>query len=228
MAFRKKAERLLAHNPDIMVVSECECLEKTKNIPIAGCKVWVGENKNKGLMIASCSPEISFQISNFYNEEFKYIVPLDVTRGGLKFLMLAVWTKSTESIFSSYIVQLNRAIKFYSGFLNDRTIIAGDFNSSAIWDNGDKKEANHSDTTRMLEEYNIRSVYHLYYKEEQGKESSPTLYMYRKRDKGYHIDYVFCGQLWTKKLQHVSIGKYEEWADCSDHVPIVVDFGTQK
>ena len=51
MAFRKKANHILAYKPDILVVPECEHPDKLKfsnDIPKPTDILWFGENKNKG------------------------------------------------------------------------------------------------------------------------------------------------------------------------------------
>ena len=54
MAFRKKAEFILAYKPDILVVPECEHPDKLKfdqALPAPTNILWFGSNKNKGLGI---------------------------------------------------------------------------------------------------------------------------------------------------------------------------------
>ena len=46
----------------------------------------------------------------------------------------------------------------------------------------------------------------------------PTLYMYRKKDKPYHIDYCFVSADLAEKLESVEIGAYDQWVQYSDHV----------
>jgi endonuclease/exonuclease/phosphatase family metal-dependent hydrolase len=102
-------------------------------------------------------------------------------------------------------------------------ILAGDFNSNTIWDKK-YREGNHSHVVKRLEEKNIYSTYHLHYKREQGKEKHPTLYMYRHKDKPYHIDYCFVSSDLVGKLKSVKIGSHQFWARYSDHVPLIVTF----
>jgi len=56
MAFRKKADIILAHEPDILVVQECECPEKLvfdAGTPKPTDILWFGKNRHKGLAIFS-------------------------------------------------------------------------------------------------------------------------------------------------------------------------------
>lgn len=224
MAFRKKKDKILSLNPDIIVIQECESPIKKKDMPTPISSQWIGDNENKGVFVCTYNPNISIKLNPMYNNKFKYIVPLNIKFYNYEFIIFAVWTKHTGKIYTSYIVQLYRALNYYSKILSYDTIIIGDFNSSKIWDNGDKKEATHSDTVQFLQQYDIASLYHLYFDEYQGKETQPTLYFQKKQDKKFHIDYCFAGKFWTKKLQNIEIGKYNDWIEYSDHVPIIIDF----
>jgi len=58
----------------------------------------------------------------------------------------------------------------------------------------------------------------------QGKEKHNTLYMYRHRNKPYHIDYCFVSSDFSAKIKEVEVGTYEDWKDFSDHTPLMVSF----
>jgi len=75
---------------------------------------------------------------------------------------------------------------------------------------------------RELEEINIHSLYHHIMGEEQGKESKPTLFMHRKPEKPYHIDYVFTSKgLLGDNKNMIDVGRPDKWLEYSDHMPIV-------
>ena len=225
MAFRKKAENILKYEPDILVISESEeKIDFSKHSKYPHQSIWVGENVNKGLLIASYNENYDIKISDLYNKDYKYVVPIEVTTKTEKFLLPAVWTQNTRNPFSSYIVQAYGAINFYKELLDEKSIIIGDFNSNKIWDNKDKKEANHSDFVSCLKSLNIKSLYHEITKCEQGKEDAPTLYLQRKIEKPYHIDYIFSGEFWLKNLEKLEIGNFDDWIIFSDHMPIIANF----
>lgn len=226
MAFRKKADKILIHNPDILVVPESESKEKidfNHHLKIPNQSIWVGENMNKGLLVCSYNKNVKISINKTYNKEYKYILPIDVRFDKSRFLILAVWTQNTKSPYSSYIVQLHRAINYYKDLFDTKTLILGDWNSNIIWDSY-KKEANHSDVVNLLNKIGIESIYHKFNKIEQGKEIDNTLYMFRKENKPYHIDYIFAGQYWLKKVNNINIGNYKDWIAYSDHMPLIADF----
>ena len=73
---------------------------------------------------------------------------------------------------------------------------------------------------KELEEIDIHSLYHKVMDEEQGQETWPTLFLQRKREKPYHIDYAFV----SKPLMaggSLEVGHPDQWLDISDHMPIV-------
>ena len=93
------------------------------------------------------------------------------------FDLLAVWTHRNNSPNFGYIGQLWKYLQVNKDKLSG-TLIAGDFNSSTIWDERDRWW-NHSDVVNELKELGIESIYHKLSGEQQGKESNPTLYFQR-------------------------------------------------
>ena len=229
MAFRKKADQILSYKPDILIVPECEHFEKflfNESALQPKDSLWFGNNKNKGLGIFSYS-SYRFKILEDHNPDFKMIVPIAVTGGHFDFNLFAVWANNPADRDGQYITQVWKAIKYYEHIIQPRrTILIGDFNSNSIWDQP-RREGNHSTVVKWLEAKSIYSVYHKHFKQTQGNEQHPTLYMYRHKDKSYHIDYCFASSDMIQYLQSVDIGDYESWFKLSDHVPVVVTFGVK-
>ncbi|MBK6979597.1 MAG: endonuclease/exonuclease/phosphatase family protein [Cytophagaceae bacterium] len=226
MAFRKKAGHILSYNPDILIVPECEHPEKLKfktGIPIPNDIYWIGKNPNKGLGVFSYS-ENKFTLLECYNTDFKNILPLQVSNSSFEFVLLAIWANNPEDKDGPYVTQIWKAIQHYNDlFFKKNVVLAGDFNSNTIWDRP-KREGNHTTVVNWLSDKNIHSTYHYFHKQEQGKESHPTLYMYRHLDKPYHLDYCFVSHSLIEYLDHVEIGTFQDWTQYSDHVPVIVDF----
>lgn len=226
MAFRKKADVILGHNPDILIIPECEHPDKLKfstDIPKPCDTLWFGTNQHKGLGIFSYS-NFRLKPCKFHNPEFRMIIPIVVKSEKLKFTLYAVWANNPDDPDGHYVEQVWKAIHHYDRHLKNKTsILAGDFNSNTIWDRK-YRQGNHSNVVKRLEERGIYSTYHLHHKQVQGKEQHPTLYMYRHKDKPYHLDYCFVSSDLADKLQSVEIGDYESWKQYSDHVPVIVTF----
>src|SRR5215472_6128538 len=96
MAFRKKANLLLAYQPDIMIIPECEHPNKLL-FPADSAKpsdiLWFGKNKNKGLAIFSYS-EYRFTVLKKYNKKLRHIIPISVTGGRADFNLFAIWANN--------------------------------------------------------------------------------------------------------------------------------------
>jgi exonuclease III len=142
MAFRKKAEFILIHKPDILIVPECECPDKllfNENIPKPTDMLWFGTNQNKGLGIFSYS-DSRFKLLDTHNPEFKMIIPIAVTGGQYDFTLYAIWANNPGDPDGHYIEQVWKAIKHYDmNLTNKKTMLVGDFNSNTIWDRNIEK-----------------------------------------------------------------------------------------
>lgn len=224
-AFRKKNEKILSLNPDILIISECENEEKLKFgklTPEPNDFFWYGDNPNKGIGIFSYS-DYKFELLKEFNPKFRYIIPIKVTGKNTSFVLFAIWAMDNkENREARYIGQIWLAINYYSDLLlNDNTILIGDFNSNKIWDYKDRI-GNHTDVVNKLKEKRIISLYHEKMELEHGNEKHPTFYMYRKVEKPYHIDYCFASEEIINSGFDLSIGKVNDWIELSDHTPITV------
>lgn len=226
MAFRKKARFILAHKPDILIVPECEHPDKlvfNDNTPVPKDILWFGTNRNKGLGIFSYS-KFRFKLLETHNPELRMIIPIEITGGHYDFTLYAIWANNPKDPDGAYVEQVWKALRHYDNYLtNKQTMLIGDFNSNTIWDRK-YRVGNHSHVVKLLEEKGIHSCYHLHNNQAQGKEEHPTLYMYRYKDKPYHIDYCFVSVDMADKLKSVQIGDYDFWTKYSDHVPLIVTF----
>jgi exonuclease III len=154
----------------------------------------------------------------------KTIVPLEVFNGRFSFILFAIWANHPADKGFQYVGQIWKALDHYKAILkNNKIVLIGDFNSNTIWDKP-KRLGNHSTVVNHLKELDIHSCYHQHFNSEQGKEKHYTLYMYRNKDKGYHIDYCFASRFFIDCLKTVTIGKHKEWSRYSDHTPLIIDF----
>jgi exodeoxyribonuclease III len=226
MAYRKKAGPILTQQPDIVVVPECEHPDKLKfnaGTPIPTDILWYGANQNKGLGVFSYS-KYRFKLLDSHNHELKTILPIAVTGGSFDFILFAIWAYNPQDRDYNYIGQVWKAIHYYESILKaEQIILAGDFNSNVIWDKL-KRKSNHSMVVEKLGSLNIFSTYHTHLEQVQGREVHPTYFMYRHKDKPYHIDYCFASFDLIAKLGNVEIGKYEAWTQYSDHKPVIITF----
>jgi exonuclease III len=224
MAFRKKAGMILKHKPDILIVAECEHPDKLKfsdDLPKPTNSLWFGDNINKGLGIFSYGSS-RFKVLKTHNPLLRLIIPITVSGGPFDFTLYAVWAYNPNDPDGTYVEQVWKALHHYDKHLTkNRVILAGDFNSNTIWDKP-RRKGNHSDVVKRLEEKGICSAYHQYHQQEQGKEKHPTFYLYRHKNKPYHIDYCFVSADLAPRLESVRIGGHKYWSQYSDHVPVIV------
>jgi exodeoxyribonuclease III len=230
MAYRKKAAAILALKPDIVVVPECEHPDKLFfAAPTKSPKdvFWHGINPNKGLGILSYS-DYTFKLHALHNPAFRHILPLVVTGDKTSFILFAVWANNPDDKDGQYVTQVWKAIHFYEKLLSDKAIIlAGDFNSNTIWDST-RKTGNHSQLVEKLASKQVFSTYHHFFNQQQGREKHATWYMYRHKNKPYHLDYCFASAAFISKMTKVEVGTHRKWAGYSDHSPLTVTFDIQE
>jgi len=225
-AFRKKADYLLSRKPDLLVIQECEHPDKLKfspNTPVPTDALWFGDNQHKGLGIFSYGP-FRFKLLKQHNPAFKIIVPISVKGGAIDFTLLAIWANNPDDPEGRYVEQTWKAIHHYNRLLQKGPIIlTGDFNSNTIWDR-EHRVGSHSALVEKLALKNIHSLYHLHHHQEQGKEMHPTFFLHRNKEKPYHLDYCFTSRDLYDLLKNLQVGKFEDWIEHSDHLPLEMEF----
>ncbi|MBN2435505.1 MAG: endonuclease/exonuclease/phosphatase family protein [Spirochaetes bacterium] len=223
-AFRKKIEPIKKYDADIYIIQECEHPDKfiERSVLKSFNFHWKGSNQNKGLAIFS-KPEIKIKVleldESYRNRQLKWFLPVTIEDN---FDLVAVWTHKAEAEAFAYIGQ------FYWYLENNlskikRPVFIGDFNSNSIWDSWDRWW-NHSDIVEILENRDIKSLYHNCMNEKQGSESLKTFHHRKDLEKGYHIDYIFADDTLLKKTLQFYCGDPKEWLEYSDHVPLVWTF----
>lgn len=225
-AFRKKVKPILSKMPDILIVQECENLEKLELdiIDISPSDLlWIWDNPNKWIWIFTFG-DYKLSILDEYNHDIKYVLPITVTSIDFQFILFAIWANNREDKDNQYIEQVWRAISYYESILDDEHIVLmWDFNSNKIWDRK-HRVWNHSDVVSKLSEKNIHSIYHKFLNQNQGEELHPTFFLQRNKNKPYHIDYCFVSWNFYSKVKDFSIWNYDDWIGISDHVPVEVEF----
>ncbi len=218
--FRKKYHLLEKIDADILIIQECENPQKTSDtnyIKWAENYIWIGENKNKGLGIF-CKSTINILDNNWKTDHLKYFISAKINN---EFNLIGLWNHHANSPTFKYIGQFWKYLQINKSKMKDSLII-GDFNSNSIWDVWDRWW-NHSDVVKELNEMNIRSLYHEFYNEEQGKETTPTFYLQKKLVKKYHIDYAFADKKKFPIIKNLLIGNHTDWLNSSDHMPIYIE-----
>lgn len=236
-ALRKKLAEADSLNADVLIIQECEdpSLSTKAYQEWAGDYLWIGTNKNKGIgvfpkagnTVQQLNWSGSFQISGLKTQSPSTTW---TTKDLLLFLpfklndhynVLVCWTKGSDSKIFGYMGQFWKYLQIHRDALNQsNTIIAGDFNSNAIWDKQDRWWS-HTDTINELSEINIESLYHHQTGEEQGQETQPTFYHQRNEAKPYHIDYVFMSSN-LLALSKIELGTINKWLPVSDHMPLCI------
>lgn len=215
-AFRKKFAALAKFGADILVIQECEDPAQTKDIEyrnFAENYLWVGPTKNKGIGVFA-RQGIQLQKVELDLGSLELFLPVLINGQSP---LLACWTRQANSPTFGYIGQLWKFLQTHGDFLdNDTAMLIGDLNSNAIWDVWDRWW-NHSDVVRELKLIGLTSAYHRHFSELQGDETKPTLFLQRKIQKPYHVDYGFFGSQW--EIRNVEVGEPVDWLVHSDHMP---------
>lgn len=218
-AFRQKYPLLNKFDADVLVIQECEDPSRStvEYRRWADNYLWIGKNKNRGLGVFA-RKEHQLELLDWDAASLQLFLPVKINGSSI---MLAVWTKQAGSKCFGYIGQLWKYLQLHKEKLAcDGAIICGDLNSNAIW-HDHQCWWNHLDVVRELKEINIHSLYHKYFIEHQGSETQPTLYMHRKLERPYHIDYVFAHESVISRQYTVEVGNAAEWLENSDHMPVI-------
>jgi len=222
-AFARKAARIFAGLPDIAVIQECS--ERSVEMFAADGYTarWIGDNPNKGMAVF-CRKDWSLRaIAPSGDSLPRWIVPYEVSSRA-SFTLIAVWACAIKGDSrASYVGQIHKALREWpEWFSRGAVVMAGDFNSNAIFDRN-RPDANHSLMVEELrDKYGLISAYHALHRQRHGEEATPTFHLYRHAEKPYHFDYVFVPATWRRRMK-MEIGRHCDWASESDHCPLMVE-----
>lgn len=221
-AYRKKEDQLKSRlNPEITIIQECEKpgLKYNSQYPH---HLWIGDNDNKGLGIFSLNPLVEIELRD---NKSKYYLPFLYD----DFLVIAFWTKNDiNSPRNRYIGQAFNVINWYHDLLQLKCIIIGDLNWNVCWDHATQRNPVTGTLTELnsiLSNFQITSAYHSYNNVDFGHEKNPTLFLHRKKERPYHVDYIYLSKDILNNLQKFEIGEFNDWIQYSDHMPVYADIG---
>ena len=211
---QKKYEYIESLNSDITIIQECEKLKKDY---FSGAQYfWTGMDEKKGLGVIIKND--SAKISSLHNKNLIHFLPIctdDVN-------ILGVWAFNhrAKKYGEHADGKTSGAINYYCDWLQEtpKSIVAGDFNNSMIWDKPSKKSF--YNLNDKLNSIGHSSSYHKLTSDDFGKEKKGTFYHTKNIQKKYHIDYIYT---YGMDLKSVNVGTFEDWVQYSDHCPIKVE-----
>lgn len=222
-AFRNKFQNLCdVFDPDIMVIQECEEINKLQGVINNEYNVLrIGDDKNKGLSILY-KDHLEIERLSVDDSKVKYMFLIEVNNS---FKIAAFWAMGDkDDVKQRYIGQVWTGLNEYQDKLDEKTMVMGDFNWNVNFSVSYPLYGDLIDVVNLLDKYQIVSSYHYLNNKDFGEELDKTFFMYRHEDKDYHIDYMFMPKAVLDDIKQFTIGNYEEWIEYSDHMPVFIEF----
>jgi hypothetical protein len=210
--YEAKLGRLRTLRPDIAVLQECARPPRED-----ASAVWFGSNARQGVAVVVeppfrvlAEPPRTRTASMFAAE----------VQGPLSFTLVATWAQPEPT----YSEALRRGLQVYRDLLlGGPCVLMGDLNSSAAWDDRHGRTDHRRLDAQLHDEFGLVSAYHAATGEHPGKESRATHFWRWQAGSPFHLDYCYLPKSWLPRLESVTVGSYEEWADASDHRPVTVE-----
>ena len=228
--FQEKKDAILKLKPDVLVVQECEPLEKlTFTEGVTDTDRISDEGQQRGLTVF-CFNGFHLERLDGYNPDIKFFLPLRVFKDAFSLTLLATWIWHKDG---HYLNVFSAAVDHYASIIGrERMLFLGDFNTPGAENNlaspkpGNRFLERHLEIVGKLSQKGVKSLFHETNKVEHGKEKKEDATYYHQRDvsQPFHCDYVFASDDMLKRMQSIEIGKPEEWLKLSDHMPLIVDF----
>lgn len=218
MAFARKADRLLALQPDVAIVQEC-----SSSSELAGFDriAWTGAYERKGMAVFA-RPELSATVGrDLWDQTREWFIPIRLDRLGID--LLACWAMNHHGHEDRPRKgRTMAALAHYEPMLaGRRAIVIGDLNNNVFWDR--PAYPDFANITGELARHGLVNLHYARTGEIPGNEWNATLYFLRNADRRYLIDHVFLPAAWLPRVSSYAIGAAVDWLDVSDHVPVVVD-----
>lgn len=150
----------------------------------------------------------------------RLFLPVRAVRGSETLHLVGVCVKPDRD----YVSPTLRALALLSEFIVEHgAILAGDFNQSTRF--GAKRGPNRhfARVLELVDKLGLASAWHRQHGEKFGEETLPTHFHLWKRERPFHIDYVFVPR--NTKVASATLGTFDEFtaSGLSDHVPLTID-----
>jgi len=161
-----------------------------------------------------------------------WVIPSRIlTPKGVRLDLLSVWSFYSIDKRNKTGNPVVAALEQFADRLTSNDLfVAGDFNSSVIWDRG--KLSDHKAISKALAGRGSVSAYHAQRGVTYSEELEPTIFWRDRTVDGphFHIDYIYVPKRFVGNGLSVEIGSHADWVapGLSDHVPLVVDISRIK
>ncbi|MGH7532935.1 MAG: hypothetical protein ACREL4_06570 [Gemmatimonadales bacterium] len=181
---------------------------------------WFGDDPRRGVAVLA-SAEYTLTPVRLRTRLPRHIIPIRV-RGPVSFLLIAVWAKNEGQ--DRYVRGVVRGVHLLLRHIRrEPTVVLGDLNSNATWDDEHPAGWNHSGLVQLLDGLGLVSAYHWWHGEAHGAERRPTFFEYRHAHRPYHLDYCFLPRPWLRRLTGARLGTFVRWKKWSDHLPLICE-----
>lgn len=189
----------------------------TTTVPDVPNACWSGANSIKSRAVVGSADQRVRELP-IANDTPTSVMPV-IVEGRVAYSVVSVYTHKRPS----YVEHLKDGLRSVRALLAvGPVVVMGDFNASVTFDKGVRRSNFLPLVEHLANDWGLVSAYHEFFRVEHGREEHPTLYMRRKPDRGYHIDYVFVPKEWAGRINRVEVPPYEQWTT-SDHRPVIVD-----
>lgn len=209
---RARAALLDRLRPDIVALQECSA-----PVPEGPDVAWEGFSPNKGVSVqvgTGCEVALLPDATGGGRSARMFQVSGEVT-----LQLLVFWAHREPNCVGGVAAALDA---YATAIRSTPTVLLGDFNNNACWDDPPPAVSHSSVVTRLQDEFGLVSAYHTFYGEEQGSETRPTIYWRHQRTHPFHIDYCFVPEEWVDRLVDVAIGGWDDPRGQSDHRAVLV------
>jgi len=214
LSLGRKIDTLLALNPDVAIIQECE---REFTAPSGYSYLWCGQNVKKGLGVLSRDKD-AFAAPDA-SSDWTYFLPATLPNLNLKILAVWAYNHRAAKLGATRTGYPRNAISQLAPWLSSgRSIVAGDFNNWAGWDKPGNPNGMREVATQ-LKALGLTSAYHGIRNEHLGQETTMTHYFQKNDAKGFHIDYCFLHE--SLKPLEIEIPQFQVWRKSSDHVPFL-------
>jgi len=226
----RRRDAILELEPDILVLQEVK--KGSTSLDLPGYQSSWHSFTDLGLAVLWRTDRWALRPLEQLNWEV--VMPYEV-RGPRNFTLMALWdfnlrardgrSEAARDLTGRKSQLLARLAGPAVGPRGVPLVVAGDFNSSQVWDDQAKYRDGFAARRQALQDHGLVSAYHAFHEEDFGSETRPTLLHTFRDDRAYHIDYVFLPEEWMGSVKSVKVGDPQRWVRelGSDHVPVVVD-----